>query len=366
MRLRSSLALVLVASAVFACSAAAADVPRWKVWLCSPTVARDWCDTSLAITVYDAKGTGSVQAVTAPRTRPVDCFYVYPTVSQQRRGNSTLEITAEEKNVALTQAAQFGRVCRIFAPMYRQTTAWRSQYESDRDLAYRDVLAAWRDYLAHHNKGRGVVLLGHSQGASHLRRLISEEIDLRASVRKLLVSAILLGSGVSVGKDSDVGGDFTKVPACRKADQTGCVVAFSSWSSIPSDRGGGGGFGSSQGDERDERELCVNPAALAGGKAPITPVFVWYASGGLVGDLNPRPPTTYISFPGLYTARCVERGSRAWLLVERVTSPLTDPRPTVVEVNGEGRGLHPADVNVALANLLVLVRSQAKAWVASR
>ena len=54
--------------------------------------------------------------------------------------------------------------------------------------------------------------------------------DLDAKFRAA-VSAILLGGGVTVGKDSDVGGDFKKVPACRKADQTGCVVAFSSWSS---------------------------------------------------------------------------------------------------------------------------------------
>jgi hypothetical protein len=358
-----ALTCLLAGIAVLACagsamSASGVDVPRWKVWLCSPAVAHDWCDVSLSTTVYDAKGTGRFQDVRVPKTRPVDCFYVYPTVSQQRRGNSTLEITSEEKNVALTQAAQFGRVCRIFAPMYRQTTAWRSQYDSDRELAYNDVLVAWRDYLAHHNNGRGVVLLGHSQGSSHLKRLISEEIENRPAVRRLLVSAILLGGGVTVGKDSDVGGDFKKVPACRKADQTGCVVAFSSWSSTPPGRQGSGS------SPQDERELCVNPAALGGGKAPITPLFIWFASGGLVGDLNPRPATNYIAFPGLYTARCVEQGSRAWLLVERVTSPASDPRPMVVEVNGVGRGLHPADVNIALANLLELVRTQAKAWVA--
>ncbi len=29
----------------------------------------------------------------------------------------------------------------------------------------RDVKAAWNDYLARDNKGRGVVLIGHSQGS---------------------------------------------------------------------------------------------------------------------------------------------------------------------------------------------------------
>ena len=37
--------------------------------------------------------------------------------------------------------------------------------EGDYDLEYRDIRAAWHDYLAHYNDGRGVVLLGHSQGS---------------------------------------------------------------------------------------------------------------------------------------------------------------------------------------------------------
>jgi hypothetical protein len=241
--------------------------------------------------------------------------------------------------------------------MYRQTTAYSRSYNGDRELAYRDVLTAWRDYLAHHNHGRGVVLIGHSQGAAHLKRLIREEIEPSASVRRLLVSAILLGGGVSVANGSDTGGDFEKVRACRSPDQTGCVVTYSSWSSTPPDRGN---FGSQPG----RHELCVNPAALAGGKAAITPLFVWYASGGIVGEPGGQPATTFIAFPGLYTARCVERGSRAWLLIERVTSHTTDPRPMVQEALGPGRGLHAADVNLTLANLIELVRSQTNAWLA--
>lgn len=45
------------------------------------------------------------------------------------------------------------------------------------DLAYTDVLAAFRNYLANDNQGRGFVLVGHSQGAFHLSRLVKEEID---------------------------------------------------------------------------------------------------------------------------------------------------------------------------------------------
>ena len=47
-------------------------------------------------------------------------------------------------------------------------------------IAYGDVRDAWRDYLAHDNHGRGVVLIGHSQGAGMLTQLVKREIDNEA------------------------------------------------------------------------------------------------------------------------------------------------------------------------------------------
>ncbi len=58
------------------------------------------------------------------------------------------------------------------------------------------MLAAWRDYLAHDNHGRGVVLIGHSQGAYVLKHLVKTVIDRSPAERRLLVSAILLGGQV--------------------------------------------------------------------------------------------------------------------------------------------------------------------------
>jgi hypothetical protein len=36
------------------------------------------------------------------------------------------------------------------------------------------VLDAWQTYVSEHNDGRGVVLIGHSQGTDYLKRLIAE------------------------------------------------------------------------------------------------------------------------------------------------------------------------------------------------
>ena len=65
-------------------------------------------------------------------------------------------------------------------------------------IAYGDVLAAWKTYLRKYNQGRGVVLIGHSQGTFVLRELIHQVIDPKKKVRKRLVSAILLGGNVTV------------------------------------------------------------------------------------------------------------------------------------------------------------------------
>ena len=103
-----------------------------------------------------------------PPNPPIDCFYVYPTVSDENRGNADLTIGLRQILVAQTQAARFSQVCKVYAPMYRQITnrgLTTPSLHAKPLLAYGDVLAAWRDYLAHWNHGRGVVLIGHSQGA---------------------------------------------------------------------------------------------------------------------------------------------------------------------------------------------------------
>jgi hypothetical protein len=301
-----------------------------------------------------------IENVVAPRSRPIDCFYVYPTVSREQRGNSDLRIGRAEQQAVAVQAARFEQVCRVFAPLYRQLTHARMSPGNPR-LAYRDVRAAWRDYLAHYNDGRGVVLIGHSQGAGVLKELIQSEIDDSEPVRKLIVSAILLGGGVVVEKGSDEGGDFEHVPACRSATQTGCVVAYSAWSRTPPKDAS-----FQEVSDPSQQILCVNPAAPEGGTAPITPAFPWFSTQSIIPQ-PPEPPPTgtlWIALPGLYTARCVEQGTRAWLLVEPVGAP-GDPRP-VVPTYLDARGLHAADVNIALETLVELVRTQGKAWLANR
>ncbi len=91
-------------------------------WLCRPGRKGDACDVDLTTTVVAADGTLTREAFTPDPNAPIDCFYVYPTVSADATPNSDMSQDPAEKNVVLQQFARFASKCRAFAPMYRQIT----------------------------------------------------------------------------------------------------------------------------------------------------------------------------------------------------------------------------------------------------
>ena len=93
------------------------------VWLCQPGLHPDPCTPGLATTVYSPtlQAEGVVHPH-APRSPKIDCFYVYPTVSDQKGPLANLHVDPEERSIALYQAARYSQLCRVFAPMYRQVT----------------------------------------------------------------------------------------------------------------------------------------------------------------------------------------------------------------------------------------------------
>lgn len=352
-----------------ALAAGAGTASAETVWLCKPGLAGNPCARSLTTTIANADGSQSTERARRPRTPKVDCFYVYPTVSGQNRINATRTAEAEQKSVAEQQAARFSQVCRMFAPVYRQLTVNAIGGEipaAAARLAYGDVRSAWRDYLRNQNRGRGVVLIGHSQGTYLLRQLIQDEIDRRPRVRMRLVSALLLGGNVLVRKGRDSGGDFRNIPACRSARQTGCVIGYSAFYGSPTadarfgravDR-----FGLAVDPDKQE-VLCTNPAALGGGAGALAPYFATAPFAGPLGLVTDDPPalvsTRWISVPGLYRAKCRREGAAVWL---GVTSAPGDPRPVLAESLGPDWGLHLYDVNLPLGNLVSVVRHQARAY----
>src|SRR5690349_6566781 len=99
----------------------APDYAKDSSWLCLPGRA-DSCSNPLPTTALNPNGYGSTGLSTVAKDPPLDCFYVYPTVSQDQGLNSDLNAGREEQLAAETQFARFASVCRTFAPIYRQMT----------------------------------------------------------------------------------------------------------------------------------------------------------------------------------------------------------------------------------------------------
>jgi hypothetical protein len=327
----------------FAAGPAMAASPKSTVWLCKPGLERNPCAGDLD---------------TGGGTPPVDCFYVYPTVSGQKTLNANRRIGPEQGSVAFTQASRFSGACRMFAPVYRQVTVgglFSGGLSQERlSIGYRDVRAAWRRYLRRNNHGRGVVLIGHSQGTGMLTRLVKEEIDPNRAQRRRLVSALLIGGDVAVRKGSDRGGDFKHVRACRSPRQTGCVIAYNSFLTPPAPGAIFGRAGSlflPRPNAAELEVLCTNPAALRGGRGEL--LLELPGSG------------TWRRYPGLYSGRCTRANGANWLQVTDVAGA-ADPRPRLTENLGIAWGLHNYDVNLALGNLVPLVERQARAYLERR
>jgi Protein of unknown function (DUF3089) len=370
---------VAAAGVIALCAAGSASAAT--KWLCAPGVAGDPCRPSLSTTLYKGWST-RVGAVTPKREhRGVDCFYVYPTVSNQQTRLATKSVDPEVRSIALYQAARFGQVCRVYAPVYRQATVPALEAgkttASDYRTAYGDVAAAFDAFVRRIGPRRGFVLIGHSQGTFHLERLIRTRIDANAALRRRLVSAVLLGGNVTVRKGSDRGGTFRHVPLCEHTAQTGCAIAFSTFDQTPPagalfGRGAGAGaalLGLPSGSGL--RTACTNPAALGSGRsaaltsisptAPFAPNTLIAAGFSLLGLQYPQASTTFVQATGAFRGRCSSAGGANVL---RVTSapgtPVPKPSPT------PEWGLHLIDANIAQGDLVDDVRSQIRAYARRR
>lgn len=367
-----------------ALAAAPVDYARSDHWLCRPGRS-DVCAADLSVTRIDATGQPRVERAPTQRPADVDCFYVYPTVSLDPGGNSDLEPDRTERGMTEAQFAPFRSVCRTFAPLYRQVTltALRKGFggggiPGDFNLAYVDVLAAWRQYLAKDNRGRAFVLVGHSQGSLLLKRLVAEEIDGKPVQRRML-SAILPGTAVLVPAGRDVGGDLRTVRLCRRDGQIGCVVTWASYrAGTPPPANALFGVSRRAGMVAG----CTNPARLVGGVASLDARFgaPWW-KGGVAQYAPPaagwgvagKPITTrYLAMPGLLSGVCATSGAVSYLSVQ--VSPASAPElaetvagtATIGDVAYPEWGFHVVDMAIVQGDLLEMVRRQRRAYTRRR
>lgn len=343
-------------------------------WLCKPGIASNACDVNLDATIVKADGSTTLETFTPNPNAPIDCFYVYPTVSLDPFTQSDLIPGPEELSVVKAQFARLGSQCRLFAPMYRQFSlgALRARMAGTGAVPTRgtpadannDVDDAWAYYLAHESNGRGVVILGHSQGSGQIMRMIAAKVDGTPDQAKL-VSAIIMGSSVQVPVGKDVGGTFKNIPVCKSASQTGCVISFSTFrSNVPPAEKANFGRG---GDGTEA--VCANPAALGGGKA-TNPKAYW-STADKTWATGKTITTPFVMTPGLTTTECVHEAGHVYLKATFNADPndarIDDPGNDVM---AQGKpdpnwGLHLVDANIAMGDLVDVVGKEAAAWKAA-
>jgi hypothetical protein len=259
---------------------------------------------------------------------------------------------ASEIAIVHQQAARFTSVCNVYAPLYRQMRfdayfAAADQYKAANDLAYSDVLDAFKHYMANFNHGRPIVLIGHSQGAQHLLRLLQDEFDRDPQFTKSLVSAQLVGWPMMTSAPTDTMGLYTvpHIPLCGSTTQNGCVVTYQSYGSTQPPPASG-----------SPTKACSNPTSIAGGSGAIKAFALPTRITGI-----PAVSTATVELPGVMTGRCVVPATGSPYFEIAATHTPGDVRNVdqiLVGVNN-AFGLHLREFDLTQGNLIDLVRTQA-------
>jgi pimeloyl-ACP methyl ester carboxylesterase len=345
-----------------------------RLWLCRPGNDPDECDANLDGTELLPDGSRKAVPHVKNPNPDVDCFYVYPTVKLTSAGPMTdfadYKITLDP---LLSQGAPFNEVCRVYAPLYRQTgvvpmaNGAPTVDGTNFDLGLGDVRDAFKYYLDHLSQGRKFILIGHSQGTGMLTAMASMDIDPNPDVRERLVSAFLIGGGVTVPTGQAVGGTFKNIPLCTMPSQTGCVIAYNSFAkeTPPS---ADGTFGHAM--DPSQSVACTEPAALAnrmgmryqGSFLPLmseNPGFTQDGRDQLPADLTTR----FVVYRDVFRGECKMMNGASYLEIS-LELPPDDKRPPPPYHNAaiEGAlGLHLVDYNLELGDLIETARLQAMA-----
>ncbi|MDQ2622026.1 MAG: DUF3089 domain-containing protein [Actinomycetota bacterium] len=359
-------AMIATAAAAVAMTLPAVASAEETVWICKPGQADDLCAGSIAGSTWHDPGPATPLGFTRPENPPVDCFYVYPTVSEQTTPNANLDKDPEVRRVVVQQARMYSRICDVYAPMYRQETD-PGIYTEATEVAYQSALGAWRDYLENHNDGRGVILLGHSQGSATLARLIDEEIDPDPAIRKRLVGAILPGANIYVPKGELIGGMYDRIPVCSEPGQYGCLVAYSMFNGAPGDNppfanlaSGYWAYKIDRPDPVANEVVCADPGVLSGDPGKLTPLVNF---DYLTTAPDVETAASWRMFPGKMNGACARQDNNHWLNVD--LGPTPDAFLTgLISAVASGNNYHVPEVNLAEENLVTIAGLQTDSFLA--
>ena len=336
-------------------------------WLCKPGMVDNQCFVnSLDSTKVLPDTSTEIETHTGSEEHDYDCFYVYPTVDLFGPiGNHTdFSDISLELDPLRSHVARFNYSCRIFAPLYRQITLGTfGTPEADQylEIAYRDVEAAWQEYMDNHNEGRNFVIMGHSQGTYMTTRLVQERIDPSPELRARLIAALLIGGRVLVPEGEAVGGSFQNIPLCTSAEETGCVIAFRTYAEgyAPTNH-------SNATNEEGMDQACTNPAALGGGEAYFSRAYFLNVPNQALFRVSPNPgySTPFSLYEDFYAGECIKDADNASYLEIRIRPGPGDLRTNRIRFSHPALapsflGTHILDWSFPLGDLIDLVETKA-------
>ena len=162
-----------------------------------------------------------------------DVFYVYPTLITSKKdirwnvAISDIEQNTKVLNKAvLFQASAWATSGKLYVPFYRQAHI-RSYSNLDNGgkealtLAYEDIKVAFQVYLEKYNKGRPIIIAGHSQGTTHCIELLKDFFDNKP-LKKQLIAAYIPGIGIEKK-------EFNSIQIMTKPDETGGFVSWNTY-----------------------------------------------------------------------------------------------------------------------------------------
>jgi hypothetical protein len=350
------------------------DYSKAGNWVCGPNASHDYCLDPQTATRIDADA--STTGVTLPvATSPkIDCFYVYPTVNVTAPAGNVTDFSnlSSILDPVMGQAAPFTQQCKVYAPFYRQATI-NSYLGGNPDpyleKAYVDVAAAFSYYVSTLSNGRKFVLVGHSQGAHMIRRLIQRIVETDSALLARLVVALPIGhvGDIVVPTGALVGGSFQKVPLCTSPMQMGCVITYDSFA-IGYEPDAGALFKS---DAGAMQAACANPGSLDGGMARFGgSLFPTKVRQAVLDPMSQFPVTTDLAiYPDLYTGQCIEgppgrftlHVGFAPLAGDVRTNPVNFGAPLLSPGPPYRLGLHLLDFTFPMRELLDAVGTRASA-----
>src|SRR6185436_1187964 len=116
LKITARFAAIAVAGGLLALPAHAAvvtpnDYSKAETWLCRPDIPSGPCHGPLNVLVVVPSGHVTPQIYKPDANARVDCFYVYPTSSEDHAANSDMT-PGREVEVVAVQFGQFGARCR--------------------------------------------------------------------------------------------------------------------------------------------------------------------------------------------------------------------------------------------------------------